>query len=156
MNRLLSHLGLHRFSGLYVFALFVVVYSIWLPSTFPTITSAQNVASSQAITGVAALGLVCALAVGAFDLSVANVLGLSSTVAAALMVNFKLSPVLAILLVLAMGLTIGLVNGLLVVYFRIPSVVATLGDEFDSECFRPEHHGRAIYYAPTKFVYSPH
>ena len=84
-------------------------------------------AGNQAITGVAALGLVCALAVGAFDLSSANVLGLSSTVGAALIVRGGVSPVLTIVIVLALGLAVGLVNGLLVVTFRIPSVVATLG-----------------------------
>ncbi|MEF2978958.1 ABC transporter permease [Subtercola sp. YIM 133946] len=127
MNRLVSRLGVERYSGIYVFVVFVVVYSIWLPHTFPTVTTAQNIASNQAITGVAALGLVCALAVGAFDLSIAAVLGLSSTLAAALMVRFNLSPTLSIVLVLLMGVIVGLVNGLLVVRFRIPSVVATLG-----------------------------
>lgn len=126
-NGLAARLKLSRYSGLYVFALFVIVYSVWLPKTFPTVTTAQNIASNQAITGVAALGLVCALAVGAFDLSSANVLGLSSTVAAALMVRGGLSPATTIAIVLGIGLAVGLVNGLLVVYFRIPSVVATLG-----------------------------
>ena len=127
MTGLSSRLGFSRYSGLYVLALFIVVYTLWLPETFPTLTTAQNVASNQAITGVAALGLVCALSVGAFDLSIANVLGLSSTVAAALMVNEGMSPRATIALVLAMGLGVGLVNGLLVVRFGIPSVVATLG-----------------------------
>lgn len=120
-------LGFTRLSGLYVLALFILVFSLWLPDTFPTSTTAQTVASNQAITGVAALGLVCALSVGAFDLSVANVIGASSTVAAALMIRSDVSPGLTILIVLAMGLAIGLVNGLLVVRFRINSVVATLG-----------------------------
>jgi ribose transport system permease protein len=120
-------LGVARFSGLYVLGLFIVVYSIWLPDTFPTSTTAQTIAGTQAITGVAALGLVCALSVGAFDLSVANVMGVSSTVAAALMVRSGVSPGLTILIVLTMGLAVGLANGLLIVRFRINSVVATLG-----------------------------
>jgi ribose transport system permease protein len=121
------NLGLSRLSGVYVLVAFIVVYSIWLPDTFPTSTTAQSVAGNQAITGLAALGLVCALSVGAFDLSVANVLGVSSTVAAALMVRSHVSPALAILIVLCMGLGVGLVNALLIVRFRINSVVATLG-----------------------------
>ena len=127
MSKLVSRLGLSRYSGLYVFALFVIVYSIWLPHTFPTSTTAKNVAGNQAITGVAALGLVCALSVGAFDLSIANVIGLSSTVAASLMVRSGVAPGLAIVIVLTLGVAVGLLNGLLTVHFRIPSVVATLG-----------------------------
>lgn len=127
MNRLVERLGISRFSGLYVLAFFVIVYSIWLPDTFPTSTTVQNVLSNQATTGVAALGLVCALSVGGFDLSIANVIGLSATVAASLTINSGISPALAIVIVLVMGVAIGLLNGLLVVRFRIPSVVATLG-----------------------------
>lgn len=126
-SSLSARLGFSRYSGLYVLVAFIVVYSIWLPRTFSTVTTAQNIASSLAITGVAALGLVCALAVGAFDLSIANVLGLSSTVAAALMVRYEVSSGLAIAIVLALGVAVGLINGLLVVVFHIPSVVATLG-----------------------------
>lgn len=128
MSRLTArNLGLSRLSGVYVLVLFIVVYSIWLPETFPTSTTAQSVGGTQAITGVAALGLVCALSVGAFDLSVANVLGVSSTVAAALMVRSQMSPGLTILIVLCLGLAVGLVNGLLIVRFRINSIIATLG-----------------------------
>jgi ribose transport system permease protein len=127
MNRVAQRLQLSRFSGIYVLGLFVLVYSLWLPNTFPTTTTLQNVLSNQAITGVAALGLVCALSVGGFDLSIANVIGLSSTLAAALMVREHVSPLETILIVLAIGVSVGLVNSLLVVHFRIPSVVATLG-----------------------------
>ena len=119
--------GFTRFSGLYVFAVFVIVFSIWRPGTFPTQTTAQTVAGNQAITGIAALGLVCALSVGAFDLSIAAVLGVSQTVAASLMVRSGVSPGLTILIVLGLGIAVGLVNGLLVVRFKINSVVATLG-----------------------------
>jgi ribose transport system permease protein len=48
-------------------------------------------------------------------------------VAAALMVRSDVSPAVAIVIVLCMGLAVGLVNGLLIVHFRITSVVATLG-----------------------------
>ncbi|GAA3213905.1 ABC transporter permease [Microbacterium terregens] len=127
MSNLSTRLGLSRYSGLYVLAIFVIVYSIWLPRTFPTIITAQNIAANLAITGVAALGLVCALAVGAFDLSIANVLGLSSTMAAALVVRLQTPTALAIVVVLALGVAVGLINALLVVKLHIPSVVATLG-----------------------------
>src|SRR4051812_35009105 len=119
--------GFSRFSGLYVFAVFVIVFSIWRPETFPTQTTAQTVAANQAITGIAALGLVCALSVGAFDLSIAGVIGVSQTVAAALMVREGTAPGLTILIVLGLGIAVGLINGLLVVRFKINSVVATLG-----------------------------
>lgn len=128
MNRFLARgLGFSRFSGVYVFVVMFGIFSIWLPDTFPKTTTLQTVAGNQAITGVAALGLVCAMSVGGFDLSVANVIGLSSTVGATLMVRHHVPPVQAIMIVLALGLCIGVINGILVVRFRINAIVATLG-----------------------------
>ncbi len=128
MNGLLTRgLGFSRFSGVYVFAGMFGIFSIWLPHTFPNSTTLQTVVGNQAITGVAALGLVCAMSVGGFDLSVGNVIGLSSTVGAALMVRHHVTPALAIIIVLALGLCIGAINGILVVRFRINAIVATLG-----------------------------
>ena len=120
-------MNLSRYNGVLILIVLIVVYSVWLPDTFPTTTTLRTVLSNQAVTGIAALGLVCALSVGAFDLSVATVIGLSSTAAASLMIRDGVSPGLTILIVLAIGLSVGLVNGLLIVRFRIPSIVATLG-----------------------------
>jgi ribose transport system permease protein len=116
-----------RFSGLYLWALFIVIFALWVPDTFLTKGTAQSIASTQAVTGLAAMGLVCAMAAGAFDLSFAGVLGLSSTVGASLMARSGVAPALAIVVCLALGLGVGLLNGLLVTRLRIPSVVATLG-----------------------------
>jgi ribose transport system permease protein len=116
-----------RFSGLYLWALFIVIFALWVPDTFLTKGTAQSIAATQAVTGLAAMGVVCAMAAGAFDLSFAGVLGLSSTVGASLMARSDMAPALAIVVCLAMGLAIGLLNGLLVTRLHIPSVVATLG-----------------------------
>ena len=116
-----------QFSGVYVWAAFIVIYAIWVPGTFLTSTTAQSIASTQAVTGLATLGLVCALAVGAFDLSFANTLGLSSSLGASLMANSGTPPLLAIAICVGVGVVVGLVNGLLVTRLSISPIVATLG-----------------------------
>ncbi|HVX22298.1 MAG TPA: hypothetical protein VHB02_13285, partial [Acidimicrobiales bacterium] len=52
------NLGLDRFSGLYLWAAFIIGFSIWEPDTFPTASTVHSVASFQAINaimGIAAL-----------------------------------------------------------------------------------------------------
>jgi ribose transport system permease protein len=116
-----------RFSGLFLWALFIVIFALWVPDTFLTKGTGQSIAETQAVTGLAALGVVCAMAAGAFDLSFAGVLGLSSTIGSSLMARSDVAPALAIVVCLALGLGVGLVNGLLVTKLHVPSVVATLG-----------------------------
>jgi ribose transport system permease protein len=118
---------LNRFSGLFLWAAFILLFALWVPDTFLTLGTAQSIASTQAVTGLAAMGVVCAMAGGAFDLSFAGVLGLSSTIGASLMGRSDVSPTLAIIICLAMGLGVGAFNGFLVTKVRISSVVATLG-----------------------------
>ena len=118
---------LYRFSGLFIWAGFIVLFALWVPDTFLTTGTAQSIAATQAVTGLAAMGVLCAMAVGAFDLSFAGVIGLSSTIGASLMVNSDVSPALAIIICLLMGVGVGALNGLLVTRVGISSVVATLG-----------------------------
>jgi ribose transport system permease protein len=126
-QRIARQLSPVRLSGLYLFGLFVVVFAIWVPDTFVTDTTAKAIAGDQAITAILALGALCPLVVGAFDLSMAQNLGLSAVVAGALMSQSGLDPALAIAIVLVMGLTIGVVNGWLVAYVGVNSFIATLG-----------------------------
>lgn len=118
---------LYRFSGLFLWAAFIVVFALWVPDTFLTNSTAQSIASTQAVTGLAGMGVICAMAVGAFDLSFASVLGLSSTMAASLMTRSGVSPALTIGICLLMGIGVGAVNGWLITKLRMSSVVATLG-----------------------------
>jgi ribose transport system permease protein len=122
-----EHLQLGRFSGIYVWALFILAYGLWIPHTFLTVATVQSVLGDQAITGIVALGLIFALAAGAFDLSFATLLTMSSVIVGSMMTVWHLPTGLAILLTLLAGLTIGVINGLLVTKVGISSIVATLG-----------------------------
>jgi ribose transport system permease protein len=121
--------GLHpaRYSGLYVWALLVVIFGLWVPDTFLSIDTAKTVASDQAITGILALAALIPLAAGGFDLSVAQNLGVSAVVCAALQSEAHASPAVAVLITVAMGAGIGLANGFFVARVGVNSFIATLG-----------------------------
>jgi ribose transport system permease protein len=113
-------------SGVYVFVLFIIIFSFWLPGTFPTATNWKNIASSQAVTAIVSLGLLLPLAAGTFDLSIGSTLGTASVLAASLM-KHHVDPTVAILITLGAGAVIGSINGTLVALVGLDSFIATLG-----------------------------
>jgi ribose transport system permease protein len=128
----LPRLGFHglqpaRYSGLYVWALLILVFGLWVPDTFLSIDTVKSVASDQAITGILALAALIPLAAGGFDLSVAQNLGVSAVVCAALQSKAGASPGVAVVVTVAMGATIGLTNGFFVARVGVNSFIATLG-----------------------------
>ena len=119
-------LGLDRFSGLYVWALLIVVFAIWVPDTFLTVNNATIIAGNEAITAMLALGIIIPLAAGVFDLSFAGVAGLSVAVTAWAQVE-GFNPILAALFAIAVSTLIGAINGFVVVGLKVSSFIATLG-----------------------------
>lgn len=96
----------------------------------PAFMSARNVRAMLNVVsfiGIIAVGQTILLISGEFDLSVGSVAGLGAVVSAKLMTAAALSVPLAILGGIAVGGLIGLLNGLVVVRFRIPAFIQTLG-----------------------------
>jgi simple sugar transport system permease protein len=106
-----------------------VIFAFIAPSsdTFTSRTSLAGLASITAELGIVAMGVTLLMIAGHFDLSVGSVLGFSSVIAPYLMLNYGTNPLLAILCSIGIAVTIGLVNGFLVVGTRIPSFIVTLG-----------------------------
>ncbi|HEU5267719.1 MAG TPA: ABC transporter permease [Jatrophihabitans sp.] len=119
-------LGMDRFSGLYVWAVLIVLFSIWVPDTFPTEDNAKIILGDQAITAMLSLAIIIPLAAGVFDLSFAGVLGVSVAITAYLQSN-GWNAWIAALASIGAGLFIGAVNGLVVVNLKVNSFIATLG-----------------------------
>ena len=115
-----------RFSGVYVFALLILIFGLWVPDTFLTLNNARVVATDQAITGLLALALVLPFAAGVFDLSVAALLGLSVCLVG-WMQEHGWNAALSVVLTLLIGAAVGAFNGFSVVRLRVSSFITTLG-----------------------------
>ena len=126
-SRLLEHLQLGRFSGVYALAVIFVIFSIWVPDTFLTAVTWKTILISQAFTGILALAVLTPLATGMFDLSVAQTMGFCSVVCGMLLTrgNFGLGP--AIVITLVVGACIGAFNGFLCGILGLDSLITTLG-----------------------------
>ncbi|KAA9164395.1 ABC transporter permease [Amycolatopsis acidicola] len=94
-------------------------------AAFPTRTNIQNLFSGQAVLGIAAIAVLIPIIAGKYDLSVGAVLGASSLLGAGLMARNGIPPSAAILIVLAAGIVIGFVNGYVVAYLGVNSLIVT-------------------------------
>jgi len=119
--------GFDRFSGLYLWALFIIVFGIWTPSEFLTTSTLHSVAAQQAVTGMIGLAVLIPLAAGLYDLSVGATANVSGILTIVLMNNHHWAVAPAILAGILVAVAIGLVNSLIVVRLGVNSFIATLG-----------------------------
>ncbi|HEX7648164.1 MAG TPA: multiple monosaccharide ABC transporter permease [Noviherbaspirillum sp.] len=75
---------------------------------------------------IMALGMLLVIVAGHIDLSVGSVAGFIGALAAVLMVEHHLHPILAVLACIVAGGIIGAAQGYFVAFFRIPSFIVTL------------------------------
>jgi ribose transport system permease protein len=115
------------YSTLIVWALSLIVFSAMKPEVFATTSNFRAVLSEQAILVVVAIGLIVPLIAGQFDLSIGATMSVCGLITAGLMSKWDLPWGLAFCTGLAIGVTVGLVNGLLVAYGGIHSFIASLG-----------------------------
>jgi D-xylose transport system permease protein len=107
--------------------------SIWLIFSFATngdFLSSRNLSNlfrQMSITGILSIGMVFVIIAGHIDLSVGSLMGLLGGIAAITNVWFKVDGILAMGITLLAGLLIGLFNGWLIAYKKIPSFIVTLG-----------------------------
>lgn len=119
--------GADRFSGLYIGALFVVVYALWVPQTFLTSITLHSVASEQAISALVALALLVPITTGNFDLTVGAVTNFTAILVVTLQVNHHWGMWQSIVASVLIGSLIGALNGFIVVVLKVSSFIATLG-----------------------------
>ncbi|MGH6932713.1 MAG: ABC transporter permease, partial [Dongiaceae bacterium] len=128
MNRISRLFGSWEF-GLIVFMILLYLVGTWInPTFFGNANALASVLRDAARFGVMAVGMSFVIINRDLDLSVGSTLGLVSVVFAIAVAPsfYDLSPSIGVVLCLATGAIIGLVNGALVTYLRVPSFIATL------------------------------
>jgi simple sugar transport system permease protein len=116
-----------------VLVLLIVVGTLVSPAFF-TVSNFAGIGEQSSALGVVVVGESLILLIGGMDLSLESTFGLAPMVAAWLIVpvaaygaGTDLSPYLGILVLLAVGAAVGLINGLLIVKGRLNGFIVTLG-----------------------------
>ena len=104
----------------------IVVFFTIVSNSFLTTQNLLNVARQVAMLGISAVGMTCVILTSGIDLSVGSVMAITSIAGSMMMVNGGLPILPAIILTLLIAAFIGLVNGLLVAYVRVPALITTL------------------------------
>lgn len=107
--------------------LLILLFSILLPNTFPTLLNLRSIISDKAIIALLSLAAMIPMASGRIDLTVGYGIVLWHILAISLQTMFGIPWPLAVMIVLVLGAATGFLNGLLVEVARIDSFIATLG-----------------------------
>lgn len=107
--------------------LLIILFSALLPDTFPTMLNLRSIIADKAVIALLALAAMIPMTSGKIDLTVGYGIVLWHILAISLQSAFGIPWPLAILIVLALGALVGVLNGLLVEVAQIDSFIATLG-----------------------------
>ncbi|MGM0931768.1 MAG: ABC transporter permease [Actinomycetota bacterium] len=119
-------MSFRRISGVYVLAVLLMIFALWIPDLFFTETNIRTMLNQQALTAIVSLGLMMAMAAGAFDLSIGTTVGISAVVAASLLGLHGYPAWIAIAIALVAALLVGIANAIAIIHFRLSSFIATL------------------------------
>jgi ribose transport system permease protein len=107
--------------------LLIIFFSLLLPRTFPTMLNLRSILGDKSVIALLSLAAMIPMMAGRIDLTAGYGIVLWHIMAIALQTQIGLDWPVAVLLVLLMGCTLGLINGLLVEIAQIDSFIATLG-----------------------------
>ncbi len=104
----------------------VVFFSV-RAEAFLTAANLTLISGQAGILLLASLGATLVIVAGSVDLSVGSIALLTGAVVASLINDGFSNPFLVLLIAIAVGAAIGLLNGVVFAYGRVPSFIATLG-----------------------------
>jgi ribose transport system permease protein len=116
-----------RIALLFVWALLIALFGAIMPASFLNWGNFSIMFASYAPAALLALAIIVPLTAGDYDLSVGATLTLSSGLIGVLNVWRGVPIDLAIALAISAGILVGAINAFFIIYFRIPSLVVTLG-----------------------------
>ena len=119
--------GLQQFNPVYVLVVALIIAIIVMNPAFGEPTGYMNFLKRVAALAILSGGALYVIVSGGFDLSVGSIMTLTVIGSSMLASNDPNSTYWIIPLMLGIGVVVGLVNGLVVSYLKVPSLIATLG-----------------------------
>ncbi|MBT5926019.1 MAG: ABC transporter permease, partial [Verrucomicrobia bacterium] len=125
----ITYLLSHRAAGLFLFIGFLTVLVSWVNPTFLQIQNLKDIAVQAAPVCIISCGVMLVLVSGEIDISIGSMMGVLAACMGVMVSTSRgqFSPHIAIPLTLLIGIGIGLINGWLVAYAGVPSIIVTLG-----------------------------
>jgi simple sugar transport system permease protein len=118
-----------RYGIFLLLAALLVLFGATEPA-FMRVNNVFSILQAVAIVALLGIGVTVSTIAGGFDVSVGGLAAFVQMAAAYVLIVLDRPAAEAILICLAIGLAVGLFNGLLIIRFRIPDLLATLGTLF--------------------------
>jgi ribose transport system permease protein len=116
-----------RFGALFGLVILVIVLSL-MSDVFLSPDNISNIGRQAGVNALLSVGMLVVIITAGIDLSVGSILALSMCTLALMAIQWQINPYLAMLACLAVGVGVGLTNGLLLTRLRLPHpFIATLG-----------------------------
>ncbi|MFG2748334.1 ABC transporter permease [Streptomyces xanthophaeus] len=122
---LLSALGGQNLSLIGALAVVLALFGT-LNDNFLSISNIQVIGEAVTITGLLAIVQTVVIICGGLDISVGSQAGLASVVSAMVFTSAGSNPYLGLLAAIGVGILVGVVNGIAIVYGRVNPTIATL------------------------------
>ncbi|NQT60864.1 MAG: sugar ABC transporter permease [Bacteroidetes bacterium] len=122
-----KNIDLRNYVMLAALLLIWILFSVFTDGKFLLTRNISNLTRQMAIVGVLGIGMVMVIITGNIDLSVGSVMGALGGLAAALHIWNGVNAYVTILIVLLGGLFIGLIQGSIISYLKVPAFIVTLG-----------------------------
>ncbi len=120
-------LSFRNISALYILAIIVIVFSLWIPEKFLQPGVWRSLLDAEALTGIAALAALVPLIAGALNLAIGAQVGFCAILSAYLLSKLQLPIALQLPAVIVVGALIGLITGLVITKLKVEPIIATLG-----------------------------
>lgn len=119
-------MNMKQYTMFIIFIVMAIIFAILTDGTFLTTRNLSNLLLQTATIAILACGMVLIIVAGHIDLSVGSVAGFTGAIAAILQVKYGWASLPTFLIVVALGVMIGVVQGYWVAYVGIPSFIVTL------------------------------
>ncbi|WP_306259760.1 ABC transporter permease [Pararhizobium sp. IMCC21322] len=128
MSRLLNELLHRREAGIFLMIVLITIVVGIIEPRFISFETLRITALAIPLILIAAMGQMMVLVARHVDLSIGSILAFSSIIAGMIFRDMPELPVIVgVLVAIGLGAMLGLFNGVLVVLFRLPSIIVTLG-----------------------------
>ena len=123
----MKHLNLRMYAMVLALVCVWVIFTLLTGGTFLSTRNLSNLSRQAAVTAILAVGMTLVIVSANIDLSVGYGAGLLGAIAAIVHVRWGQPIVLTLFVVICIGMLMGVVQGYLVAYQRIPAFIVTLG-----------------------------
>jgi ribose transport system permease protein len=124
-RRILATVGPQNISLIGALIVVVAIFT-WLNSGYFTWDNLQVIGEAATVAGLLAVVQTVVIICGAMDISVGSQTGVASVVSAMAFTSTGHNPFLGMAAAIGLGIVIGVLNGLIIVYGRVNPVIATL------------------------------